>query len=102
MSRPIQLRLWSVVSEEKKGAVAQQGEHLSGTQEVQGSIPCRSTSLEDEQAAWQQAGAEAFYRVERELEGSPSFEDNLASLREAMDRLQDRIKVSDEMTEDGE
>ncbi len=40
-----------------------------------------TTSLEDEQAAWQQVSAEAFWRVEEELE--------------------EEAQVSDEMTEDG-
>ena len=66
------------------GAVAQQGEHLHGMQEVQGSIPCRSTNLDEgeraEQEAWGRASAEAFWRVEEELE---------------------EAKVSDDMTEDG-
>lgn len=66
------------------GAVAQLGEHLRGTQEVRGSSPRSSTSLDEderaEQAAWQQAGAEAFWRIEEELE---------------------EAQVSDEMTEDG-
>ncbi len=57
---------------------------MHGMQEVQGSIPCRSTNLDEgeraEQEAWGRASAEAFWRVEEELE---------------------EAKVSDEMAEDG-
>ena len=87
---------------EFNGAVAQLGERFGGIEEVRGSSPRSSTSLEDEQAAWQQAGAESFYRVERELEGSATFKDNLDALKKELSRIEEEgAQVSDEMTEDG-
>ncbi len=67
---------------EIKGAVAQLGERLSGRQEVRGSSPRSSTILdEDERAdseAWQRASAEAFWRVEKELEEGAQVSDEMA------------------------
>lgn len=39
--------LATAMQKAKEGAVAQLGEHLRGTQEVQGSSPCRSTIISD-------------------------------------------------------
>ncbi len=62
-------KIWNRI---RYGAVAQLGERFGGIEEAGGSSPPSSTTfednLEDLQGACQQAGAEAFWRVDDELE----------------------------------